>query len=71
MPDAPEFEIVGPPGGVPGCSGVLMDYMGMRSRAFFQRCTVCGWESERVSPADKLAWTRRVIERVLRGERAN
>jgi hypothetical protein len=36
---------------------------------WFQRCSACGGEANRVPAQEKLSWARRVINRVFKGER--
>ena len=67
----PMFELVGPPCEVPGCKGVLVDHISLRTKEFFRKCSVCGGEFHRVSAEEKLAWAKRLFRRVLKGEREN
>lgn len=65
----PTFELAGPPCEVPGCSGVLVDHISLKSKDFFRKCATCGTEFHRVPGIEKLAWAKRVIGRILRGEK--
>jgi hypothetical protein len=67
----PTFELAGAPCEKPGCSGVLVDFINLKSQDFFRRCSVCGSEVHRVPAKDKLAWVERTIERALKGERSS
>ena len=65
----PEFELVGPPCEVPGCSGILVDTMSLKTKEFFKRCSECGEEFNRMPAIEKTAWAKRVIQRVLDDEK--
>lgn len=71
MPQFPEFELVGPPCEDPACKGVLVDHLTTRTHEFFRRCSVCKKEFHRVPATEKLAWAKRTITRVLKGEKSS
>jgi len=65
----PQFELVGPKCATPGCKGVMVDHLSLQTKEWFQRCSACGGEANRVPAQEKLSWARRVINRVFKGER--
>lgn len=65
----PIFELYGPPCEAPNCKGVLVDSMDLKTRDYFQRCSVCKGQFNRMPMAEKVAWARRTIEAVLKGEK--
>lgn len=71
MADFPMFELVGPPCEHPGCKGVLVDNLDLKTKDFFRRCSVCKREFHRMPAVDKLAWVKRVIERAFDGGQSN
>ncbi len=62
------FELVGPPCGE-GCTGVLIDCVSLKSKDYFQQCSECKRECNRMSVVDKLAWVKRTLERILNDEK--
>ena len=67
----PLFELIGPPCETPGCKGVLVDCMQLKSLDFFQCCSVCKAEFNRMPIAEKTAYARRTIGRMFSGEKEN
>lgn len=67
----PMFELFGPPCEAPGCKGVLVDHLSLKTKEFFRRCSVCEREFHRMPASEMLAWSKRVIERVLKGEKTS
>lgn len=67
----PQFELVGPPCETFECKGVLVDHVSLKSKEFFRRCSVCGNEFHRMAGKDKMAWVRRTLEMVCRGEKSS
>ncbi len=60
--DFPQFELVGPACEVSPCSGVLTDYLDLESKDYFQRCSLCKGEFNRMPAAQKLAEASQLIE---------
>lgn len=60
----PQFELVGPPCEVEGCDGVLVSTTSLKTEEHFDKCSKC-------EDSEKLKWAKRVIGRVLRGEKVN
>jgi len=67
----PMFELVGPPCEAPGCGGVLVDTMSLKTKECWKQCSKCGAEFYRMSGAEMLGWATRTIGRVLAGEKPN
>jgi len=66
---APMFELSGHPCEAPGCKGVLVDHMNLKTKEVFRRCSVCNQEFHRMPASEMLAHARRTIQRVLNGEK--
>ena len=66
--DFPMFELVGPPCEAPGCSGVLVDTMSLKTKECWKQCATCKAEFYRMSGKDALGYAVRTIDRVLAGE---
>jgi hypothetical protein len=62
----PVFELVGPPCEEPGCTGVLVDHVTLKSQEFFRRCAVCGREFHRMPAQEKLDAAVRRIKQALK-----
>jgi len=71
MGDMPQFELIGPPCEHPGCKGVLVDNLSLKTDEFYRRCSECKREFGRMPAAQKLAEAKRVIERAFRGEKVS
>lgn len=67
----PQFELVGPLCEVPGCSGILVDTMSLKTKEIWKQCSECKAEFYRMSGADALGAATRVIQRVLKGEKVS
>jgi len=68
MPEFPLFELVGPPCEAPGCKGVLVDSLNLKTKDFFRKCSICGGEFHKMPAKDALDHAVRTIERVLKGD---
>ena len=67
----PMFELYGPPCEAPGCKGVLVDTLSLKTKEFFKKCATCGQEFYKMPARDALAWAVRTIEGAMKGERSN
>lgn len=67
----PLFELYGPPCEAPGCKGVLVDTISLRTQMFFRKCATCGEEFYKMPAREALGWASRTINRVLKGEKDN
>lgn len=67
----PQFELIGPPCESEGCKGVLVDYVTVDVKEYFQKCSVCHQEFGRMSVQDKLDWALRTIERAVKGQKSD
>jgi len=63
----PLFEFVGPPCESPGCKGVLVASLDLKTKESFDCCSECGTEFHRMPAAEKLGYCCRTIERALKG----
>jgi hypothetical protein len=60
------FEFVGPSCESPGCKGVLVAHLDLKTKESFDKCTKCGQAFHRMPAAEKLGYVCRTIERVLK-----
>lgn len=67
----PVFELAGLPCETPGCQGVLIDHVELKTQDFFRRCTVCRDEFHRMPAKEKLAWAERMIQGALKGDQVS
>lgn len=67
----PTFELSGPPCENPGCSGVLVPSIHLKTQMAYEKCSVCGTEFHKMTAKEKMGWAVRTIERVLAGEGEN
>jgi hypothetical protein len=67
----PMFELVGPPCEAPGCKGVLVDTLSLKTKMYSKQCATCHAEFYVMPAREALAWATRTIERVLKGEGIN
>jgi hypothetical protein len=67
----PMFELVGPPCEVPGCKGILVNTIHLKTWMFFKKCSTCGQEFYTMSAREAMGWARRTIERALKKEKVN
>lgn len=65
----PMFELYGPPCEVPGCYGVLVDTVSIKTKRFFRKCATCGAEHYKLN--ESIGWTVRTIEKVFNGDKVN
>lgn len=66
---APMFELSGHPCEAPGCKGVLVDHISLKTQEAFRKCSVCGQQFHRVPTSEMLAHAIRTIRRVAKGEK--
>lgn len=64
----PLFEIVGPPCKVPDCKGVLIDAVSLKTKDYFQECSICKAHFNRVPAWQKLKEVNDTIARILAKE---
>lgn len=67
----PMFDLVGPPCKTEGCEGVLVSTISLKTEEAFDKCSKCGGEFHKMPVSEKLSWAKRVIGRVLRGEKVD
>jgi hypothetical protein len=67
----PMFELVGPPCELPGCNGVLVNTIALKTQIFSKKCSVCHAEFNKMPVKDAMAWAVHTIERVFKGEGTN
>ena len=67
----PMFELVGPPCEVPGCKGVLVDTIHLKTQMFFKKCATCGHEHYKMPVREAMGWAVRTIKRAINGEKQN
>ena len=62
----PQFELVGPSCEISGCDGVLVDWINFKTNEYFQQCSKCGSEFNRMPTAEKLELDKRTIGCLLK-----
>jgi hypothetical protein len=65
------FELIGPPCEVPGCKGVLVDTIHIKTQMFSKKCATCGHEHYKMPVREAMGWAVRTIKRALNGEQDN
>lgn len=67
----PLFELYGPPCQAPGCKGVLVDTIHLKTQVFCRKCATCGEEFYQMPVREAVGWAVRTIKRVFNGEKDN